>query len=98
MEESQGSQWVVREKKLKQKLQELFDQQQQQEGKNLCVPILTRWLGDHIPIYITLDMDVNVKQWKKQVQDKYAGKKGRGRLAKGDGQTLLNNIVFTLPI
>jgi hypothetical protein len=67
--------WVDREKKLKQKLQELYDQQQEQEGKHLCIPILSRWLGDHIPIYITLDMDVNVEQWKKQVQDKYAGMK-----------------------
>ena len=68
--ESQGSQWVDGEKKLKQKLQELYDQQQQ--GKHLGVPVLTRWLGDDIPVYVTPDMDVDVEQWKKQVQDKYA--------------------------
>jgi hypothetical protein len=68
--ESQGSRWVDGEKKLKQKLLELYDQQQQ--GKYLGVPVLTRWLGDDIPVYVTPDMDVDVEQWKKQVQDKYA--------------------------
>jgi hypothetical protein len=68
--EAQSSRWVDGEKKLKQKLQVLYDKQQQ--GQDLGVPVLTRWLGDDIPVYVTPDMDVDVQEWRKQVKAKYA--------------------------
>lgn len=67
---SNGRSWVEGEKKLKQKLQVLYDRQQQ--GLDLGVPVLTRWLGDDFPAYVTPDMDINVEEWKKQVEEKYA--------------------------
>jgi hypothetical protein len=68
--EAQSSRWVDGEKKLKQKLQVLYDRQQQQ-GQDLGVPVLTRWLGDDIPAYITPNMNIDVEQWKLQVAEKY---------------------------
>jgi hypothetical protein len=68
--EAQSSRWVDGEKKLKQKLQVLYDRQQQ--GHDLGVPVLTRWLGDDFPAYVTPDMNIDVAEWKQQVQEKYA--------------------------
>ncbi|KAG7351079.1 hypothetical protein IV203_010439 [Nitzschia inconspicua] len=68
--EAQSSRWVDGEKKLKQKLQVLYDRQQQ--GHDLGVPVLTRWLGDDFPAYVTPDMGIDVAVWKKEVEAKYA--------------------------
>lgn len=65
--EQQPSSWVEGEKKLKQKLQVLYERQQQ--GKDLGVPVLTRWLGEDIPAWPGEGVDV--KKWKKQVDAKY---------------------------
>jgi hypothetical protein len=69
--EAQSSRWVEGEKKLKQKLQVLYDRQEQQ-GQDLGVPVLTRWLGDDIPAYVTPNMNIDVTEWKRQVAEKYA--------------------------
>mmetsp|Transcript_13693 Transcript_13693/g.20854 ORF Transcript_13693/g.20854 Transcript_13693/m.20854 type:complete len:203 (+) Transcript_13693:148-756(+) len=47
--EKQTSQWVEGEKKLKEALKKLMERQK--EGKDLGVPILTRWLGDDFPAW-----------------------------------------------
>lgn len=65
--EKQPSSWVEGEKKLKQKLKVLFERQK--EGKDLGVPVLTRWLGEDIPAWPGEGVDV--KEWKKQVDAKY---------------------------
>jgi hypothetical protein len=69
--EAQSGRWVDGEKKLKQKLQVLYDRQHQQ-GLDLGVPVLTRWLGDDIPAYVTPEMNIDVMEWKRQISEKYA--------------------------
>jgi hypothetical protein len=64
----QGSKWVDGEKKLKTKLKELAALQAQ--GKDLGVPVATRWLGDDIPAWA--GEGVNRVNWKKQVDARYA--------------------------
>lgn len=64
---TQSSSWVDGEKKLKKKLTELYEMQQ--KGELLGVPVLTRWLGDDFPAWVTPDMDE--KQWRKDVAAKY---------------------------
>ena len=61
--------WVEREKKLKLKLAVLFDQHAQ--GKNLGVPVLTRYLGEHIPAFLTPDVSMKEDEWKTLVDQKY---------------------------
>ncbi len=64
---SQSSQWVEGEKKLKKKLMELYEKQQ--KGELLGVPVLTRWLGDDFPAWVTPDMDE--EKWRNDVAEKY---------------------------
>jgi hypothetical protein len=64
---AQSSNWVEGEKKLKKKLAELYDKQQ--KGELLGVPVLTRWMGDDFPAWVTPDMDE--KQWRQDVAAKY---------------------------
>jgi len=64
---AQSSQWVDGEKKLKKKLTELYEKQQ--KGELLGVPVLTRWLGDDFPAWVTPGMDE--QQWRKDVAEKY---------------------------
>ena len=63
----QSSKWVDGEKKLKKKLTELYEKQQ--KGELLGVPVLTRWLGDDFPAWVTPDMDE--KKWRDDVAAKY---------------------------
>jgi hypothetical protein len=63
----QDSKWVDGEKKLKQKLKELATRQEQ--GKDLGVPVLTRYLGEDIPAFA--GEGVNVDEWNKKVAAKY---------------------------
>jgi hypothetical protein len=63
----QDSKWVDGEKKLKQKLKELATRQEQ--GKDLGVPVLTRYLGEEIPAWA--GEGVNVDEWNKKVAAKY---------------------------
>ena len=63
----QSSNWVDGEKKLKKKLTELY--KKQQKGELLGVPVLTRWLGDDFPAWVTPDMDE--KKWRDDVAAKY---------------------------
>lgn len=65
--ELQPSNWVDGEKKLKQRLQVLYERQQQ--GKDLGVPVLTRWLGEDIPAWPHDGMDE--KEWREKVTAKY---------------------------
>jgi hypothetical protein len=53
--------------KLKQKLKILAERQQQ--GKDVGVPVLTRWLGDDIPVWAGEGVDV--QEWKQKVEQKY---------------------------
>jgi hypothetical protein len=64
----QGSKWVDGEKKLKTKLKELAALQAQ--GKELGVPVATRWLGDDIPAWAGAGVDV--ADWQKRVDARYA--------------------------
>jgi len=78
----QDSSWVDGEKKLKQKLKVLAERQKQ--GKDLGVPVLTRYLGEDIPAWAGEGVDV--EEWKKKVDAKYAEmaeeeKKWRERVA-----------------
>ncbi|MGK3735423.1 MAG: hypothetical protein ACI90V_002263 [Bacillariaceae sp.] len=66
--EAQSSRWVDGEKALKKKLQVLYDRQS--NGKDLGVPVLTRYLGEDIPAWITPDI-MDKDEWKKKVEDKY---------------------------
>ena len=63
----QDSKWVDGEKKLKQKLKVLATRQEQ--GKDLGVPVLTRYLGEEIPAWA--GEGVNVDEWNKKVAAKY---------------------------
>ena len=65
---AQSSKWMDGEKALRKQLQVLMDQQQQ-DNKNLGVPILTRYLGDDFPAFVTKDM--NEQEWKQKVDEKY---------------------------
>lgn len=65
---SQPSRWVDGEKMLKKKLQVLYDRQK--EGKDLGVPVLTRYLGEDIPAWITPDI-MEEAEWKKKVEIRY---------------------------
>ncbi|GAX21250.1 hypothetical protein FisN_1Lh079 [Fistulifera solaris] len=58
--------WVEGEKKLKQKLKVLYDRQQQ--GLDLGVPVLTRYLGEDIPAWPERGKE---DDWQKQVDAKY---------------------------
>jgi len=60
--------WVESEKKLKKCLKPLAERQE--KGQDLGVPVLTRWLGDDIPCYVT--KDVNQAEWEAKVQERYA--------------------------
>lgn len=64
----QDSNWVDGEKKLKQKLKVLAERQAQ--GKDLGVPVLTRYLGEDIPAWPDETMDEAT--WRKKVELKYA--------------------------
>lgn len=64
---AQSSKWVDGEKALKRKLTELAEKQQ--KGELLGVPVLTRWLGDDYPAWVTPDMDE--AKWRSDVAEKY---------------------------
>jgi hypothetical protein len=65
---AQDSNWVDGERKLKKKLKELLEQQQ--EGKLLGAPVLTRWLGDDFPAWVGEGM--KEEEWRANVDAKYA--------------------------
>jgi hypothetical protein len=66
----QESKWVDGEKKLKAKLKVLAARQA--EGKDLGVPVATRWLGDDIPAWVGAEEgEDGVKEWKARVQARY---------------------------
>ena len=65
---AQSSKWVDGEKKLKKKLQVLYEKQL--KGEMLGVPVLTRWLGEDVPAYLEPGMDE--EEWKRTVDRKYA--------------------------
>lgn len=58
--------WVEGEKKLKEKLKVLY--QRQQQGLDLGVPVLTRYLGEDIPAWPEAGKE---EEWQKQVDAKY---------------------------
>ena len=62
-----NTKWVDGEKKLKIELKKLMALQE--EGKELGVPVLTRWLGDDIPAYAGTGVDVD--EWNKKVKAEY---------------------------
>jgi hypothetical protein len=64
---SQESKWVEGEKKLKAKLKILAARQA--EGKDLGVPVATRWLGEDIPAWAGEGVDV--EEWNGQVKKRY---------------------------
>ena len=64
----QDSKWVDGEKKLKEKLKIL--QQRQAQGKDLGVPVLTRYLGEDIPAWPSEDT-MDEETWKRKVSEKY---------------------------
>jgi hypothetical protein len=53
--------------KLKQRLKALAERQQQ--GKDIGIPVLTRWLGDDIAAWA--GEGVNVEEWQQKVDEKY---------------------------
>lgn len=63
-----NTKWVDGEKKLKIELKKLMALQE--EGKELGVPVLTRWLGDDIPGYAGTGVDVD--EWNKKVKAAYS--------------------------
>jgi hypothetical protein len=62
------SSWVDGEKKLKKELKKLAERQAQ--GKDLGVPVLTRWLGEDIPAWAGEGIDLD--DWKNKVDQRYA--------------------------
>jgi len=65
---SQGSGgWVDGERKLKKKLKELMERQAQ--GKDVGVPVLTRWLGDDFPAWAGEGVDR--ADWEKKRDERY---------------------------
>ena len=64
---AQDSRWVDGEKKLKAKLKVLYERQK--EGKDLGVPVLTRYLGEDIPAWPSEGMDRVT--WEAKVDAKY---------------------------
>jgi hypothetical protein len=62
-----SSNWVDGEKKLKIELKKLVELQKQ--GKELGVPVLTRWLGDDIPAWAGTGVDVD--EWNSKVEAAY---------------------------
>ena len=65
---AQSSKWMDGEKALRKQLQVLMDQQQH-NNENLGVPILTRYLGEDFPAFVTKDM--NEQEWKQKVDEQY---------------------------
>lgn len=65
---AQDSTWVDGEKALKKKLKVLVDLQA--KGEYLGAPVLTRYLGEDFPAWVS--KDVNEEEWKKNVKKKYA--------------------------
>jgi hypothetical protein len=65
----QPSSWVDGEKKLKAKLKVLMARQQQ--GMDLGVPILTRWLGEDVPAWISEEGKAR-EEWEKIRKERYA--------------------------
>ena len=63
----QPSSWVDGEKKLKQMLKPLVERQRQ--GKDVGVPILTRYLGEDFPAWVP--EGGNVEEWTKKRDAKY---------------------------
>ena len=59
--------WVEGEQRLKRELQKLVALQQQ--GQELGVPVLTRWLGEDIPAWAGTGVDRDA--WQAQVQARY---------------------------
>lgn len=83
---AQSSKWVDGEKKLKKKLMELYEKQQ--NGELLGVPVLTRWLGDDFPAWVTPDMDE--EQWRKDVEAKYKEMREEEEQWKRDMQRIIS--------
>jgi hypothetical protein len=65
---AQSSKWVDGEKALKKKLRVLSDLQQ--KGEYLGAQVLTRYLGDDFPAWVS--KDVNEEEWRTNVKTKYA--------------------------
>mmetsp|Transcript_31397 Transcript_31397/g.46302 ORF Transcript_31397/g.46302 Transcript_31397/m.46302 type:complete len:203 (-) Transcript_31397:132-740(-) len=65
--EKQPSEWVAGEKKLKEALKKLL--KRQSEGKDLGVPILTRWLGDDFPAWPQEGQ--STEEWEEKRKAKY---------------------------
>ena len=65
--DSQQHSWVEGEKRLKRELQKLVALQQQ--GQELGVPVLTRWLGEDIPAWAGTGVDRDA--WQAQVEARY---------------------------
>lgn len=63
----QDSKWVDGERKLKEKLKVLAERQRQ--GKDIGVPVLTRYLGEDIPAW---PEGMSKEEWQKKVDAKYA--------------------------
>lgn len=83
---TQSSKWVDGEKKLKKKLMELYEKQQ--NGELLGVPVLTRWLGDDFPAWVTPDMDE--EKWRKDVAAKYEQMREEEEQWKRDMQRIID--------
>lgn len=64
----QPSKWVDGEKKLKIKLKELAELQK--AGKELGVPVLTRWLGEDFPAWVPEGGDKD--EWETKRKERYA--------------------------
>jgi hypothetical protein len=72
--QQQSSNWVDGEKKLKIALKVLVDRQE--KGIDLGVPVLTRWLGDDIPVFYSkddasLNMGLTLEEWNQQIENRY---------------------------